>query len=199
MILLPIALTLAIISFLVDFFTAPFVGIVLTFLKTLPIADRSFLFLTPEQTIQLLAKVLILISLFFLIIGLGILTRWYLIHAFLHLWEKVVHKIPIVGTIYKSTKELIKTFFTSQTASFKQVVMVPFPRSGIYALGFLAGEPPDANSPLISVLVPTTPNPTSGFLLMYKKEEVIYLKMKPEAALKYILSLGLLPPPEHPS
>jgi uncharacterized membrane protein len=178
----------------VNFFTAPFVGIVSAFLKTFPIGAKSFLFLSPEKTTEVLAKLLILIALFFLIALLGKLTRWALIRWFLNFWEKMVQKIPIAGTIYKSTKELIKTFLSSQGTAFKQVVLVPFPKTGVYALGFVAG--PSLDPKAISVLVPTTPNPTSGFLLFYKKEELIYLEMKPEEAIKYILSFGLLPPAE---
>lgn len=193
-ILLPVALTITILNFLVNFFTAPFVDVVSAFLKTLQIAQHRFF--SSEQTIRIMSKLLILVSLFFVIVGLGTITRWYLIRSLLNLWEKIMHKIPVVGTIYKSTKEIIKTFFTSQTTAFHQVVMVPFPSKGIYALGFIAGNASTLGSSSISVLVPTTPNPTSGFLLMYQKEDLIYLDMKPEEALKYILSCGLLPPTE---
>jgi uncharacterized membrane protein len=194
MVLLPVALTISVISFFVNFFTAPFVGIVSAFLKTFPIGTKSFLFLSPEKTTEVLAKLLILIALFFLIALLGKLTRWALVRWFLSFWEKIVHKIPIAGTIYKSTKELMKNFLSSQGTAFKQVVLVPFPKTGIYALGFIAG--PSLDQATLSVLVPTTPNPTSGFLLFYKKEDLIFLEMKPEEAFKYILSFGLLPPAE---
>ena len=80
--------------------------------------------------------------------------------------------------------------------------MVPFPKEGTYVMGLVSRESPKVcsesiQSSLISVLVPTTPNPTTGFLLMYKKEDLIYLDLKPEAAIKYIVSCGVITP-EYP-
>ena len=188
-ILLPVALTIAIVSFLINFFTDPFIEIVTESLKKTAI---------PEKAIQYLSKLLILICLFFVIVGLGTLTRWYLVRALLTLWDRILQKIPVVSTVYKTIKEIIKTVFNSNTSAFKQVVMAPFPRKDIYALGLVSGTAPASCGSLVSVLIPTTPNPTSGFLLMYKKEELIYLDMKPEEAIKYIVSCGVLAPQEKP-
>ena len=193
-ILLPVALTIAIVGFLVNFFTAPFVEIVTASLQKIHIAERGFLFLSPERAIQYLSKLFILVCLFFVIVVLGMLARWVLMRSLLNLWDRLLQKIPMVSTMHITTKEIIKTFFSSSTSAFKQVVMVPFPQKGVYAIGLISGG--SLGSSLISVLVPTTPNPTSGFLLMYKKEDLIYLDMKPEEAFKYILSCGTLPPPE---
>ncbi len=200
-ILLPVALTIAIVSFLINFFTGPFVEMVTESLQKMHVAEHGFLFLSPEKAIEYLSKLLILICLFFVIVVLGMLTRWYLVRALLKVWDFVLQKIPVVSTVYKTTKEIIKTVFTSNTSAFKQVVMVPFPRKDIYALGLISGDSPtlcssSLGSSLVSVLIPTTPNPTSGFLLMYKKEDLIYLDMKPDEAIKYIVSCGVLTPRE---
>lgn len=199
-ILLPLALTIAIIVFLINFLTEPFVGMVSSLVIKLGIANKSFLFLSPEQILQYSSKLLILITLFIATVILGMLARWFFINALLKLGDKILLRIPLVNTVYKTTQEIIKTLFASDKNSFKQVVMVPFPRSDIYVLGLIARESPPVcrekvGEELISVLVPTTPNPTTGFLLMYRKEDLIFVDMKPEEAIKYIISCGMIVPP----
>jgi len=204
-ILLPLAVTIAVIAFLIRFLTEPFVGAVSGILSHFHIINRGFLFLTPEQTLRYGSKILILIFLFLFTIGLGIVTRWFLIKTLLHLADKILHRIPIVNTVYKTTQDIIRTIFVSDKNSFKQVVMVPFPREDIYVLGLVARESPSicseaVNQELVSVLIPTTPNPTTGFLLMYKRKDLVFVDMRPEEAIKYIVSCGvIIPEPPHTS
>lgn len=200
-ILLPIAITIAVVSSIINFFTGPFVKIVSSFLQSINFADHGFLFLSHEQVVLYLSKLLILVCLFFLIIGLGMLTRWYVIRGALNIGDRMLHRIPVVRTVYKTTKEIIKTLFNKDATAFKQVVLVPFPRKDMFALGLISGGAPNIcsstyGSNLVSVLVPTTPNPTSGFLLMFQQEDLIYLDMKPEEAIKYIISCGSIVPEE---
>ncbi len=96
-------------------------------------------------------------------------------------------------------QDIIRTLFAKDKSAFQQVVMIPFPSPGIYVLGFATQEAPATCSEkvgkeLISVLIPTTPNPTSGFLLMFPKEDLIYVDMKPEEAIKFIISCGVIVP-----
>lgn len=200
-ILLPLTVTILVLGFIINFLTQPFVGAVQSFLGRLHIINTGFLFLTPEQLLRYGSQFLILIMLLLLTIGLGMITRWFFIKSLLHLADRLLHKIPVVNTIYKSAQEIIKTIFVTNKNSFKQVVMVPFPRSDVYALGLISRESPKACSSaidkdLISVLIPTTPNPTTGFLLMYRKEDLIYVDIKPEEAIKYIVSCGVIVPEE---
>lgn len=209
-ILLPLAVTIAVAVFLVNFLTKPFIGFFSAILARFDIINKGLFFLNPEQTIRYGSQVLILIALFFFTIILGIITEWFFIKALLTLGDKILHKIPLVNTVYKTTQDIIKTLFVSDKDSFKQVVMAPFPSAGSYVLGFIARESPHycsdkTKSDLFSVLIPTTPNPTTGFLLMYKKEDLIFLEMKPEDAIKYIVSCGVIlpgaknpPPPSIP-
>lgn len=198
-ILLPLAVTITVIGFIINFLTGPFVGMVSSLLTHFHIINRGFLFLSPEQVIRYGSQFLILFSLFIITVGLGILTRWFFINGLLRLSDKILHKIPIVNTVYKTTQDIIKTLFVSDKNSFKQVVMVPFPRPDVYALGLIARESPTvcsdaAGEPLTSVLIPTTPNPTTGFLLMYRRKDLILLDMKAEDAIKYIVSCGVIVP-----
>lgn len=197
--LLPVAVTIAVIAFLVNFLTKPFIGLVSSILSHFPFLQKGFLFLNHEQLVRYTSQILILIMLFLVTVLLGVITRWFFFKALIKLGDRILHRIPIVNTVYKTTQDIIKTLFVSDKNSFKQVVMVPFPRAGVYVLGLVVRESPAvcceaAKEPLISVLVPTTPNPTTGFLMMYKKEDLIFVDIKPEDAIKYIVSCGVILP-----
>ena len=198
-ILLPLAVTIALIVFIVNFLTKPFMGFFVNFLKDLNMLNKGFFFLSPEHVVLYGSKLLILICLFLFTLLLGMIARWFFFRALLNLSDKLLHRIPLVNKVYKTTQEIIKTIFVTDKNSFKQVVIVPFPKEGTYVMGLVSRDSPKIcsdkiNAPLVSVLVPTTPNPTTGFLLMYKKEDLIYLDLKPEAAIKYIVSCGVITP-----
>ena len=200
-ILLPAAVTIVVILFVVNFFTEPFIGLSSSIIYKYNFFSNGFLFLSQEQLIQYSSRILILLFLFLATVVLGIFTRWFFINAIFKLCDKVLHRIPLINTVYKTSQDIIKTIFVSDKNSFKQVVMVPFPRPGIYVLGLIARESPSCCSEkigeeLTSVLVPTTPNPTTGFLLMFKKEDILHVDMKPEDAIKYIVSCGVILPGE---
>lgn len=198
-ILLPLALTIAIVVFIFNLLTGPFSGIVNEVFEHYNIFENGFLFLSAHQIQNLVAKLLVLVSLFLVTIGLGFIGRWFFVHSFIKLAEYIVKRIPVVSLIYKTCKEVIKTIFTSNTNSFKQVVLVPFPNSQSQSIGlvtreFVAGLQGISYEDMAVVFVPTTPNPTSGFLIMYKQRDLIYLDMKVEDAFKYIISCGVIAP-----
>ena len=119
---------------------------------------------------------------------------------FLHQWNRLLHKIPIVKSIYSSVKQVSDTLFSSSGNAFREAVMVQYPRAGSWTIAFVTGAPSGEvaahlASPHVSVYVPTTPNPTSGFFLMMPRTEVVPLKMSVDEALKYIISMGVVAPP----
>lgn len=198
-ILLPLALTLAIVIFIVNFLTQPFIGLVSQFLNHLLIPQEKILFLKSEHVIRYVSQILILICLFFVTFLLGMIARWFFFKSFFALSDRILHKIPLVNKVYKTTQEIIKTLFVTDKNSFKQVVMVPFPSEDSYVIGLISREAPTicqnaTNKELMSVLIPTTPNPSTGYLLMYDKKKIIYLDMTPENAIKYIVSCGVITP-----
>lgn len=200
-ILLPVAITIAVILFLINFFTKPFISFVSSIICTWNLFPNGLFFINQEHIIQYISQILILFMLFGAAVFLGMFARWFLLNSFFKVCDKILHKIPVVNTVYKTSQDIIKTVFSSDKNSFKQVVLVPFPRNGVYVLGLIARESPIAcrtasGEELISVLIPTTPNPTTGFLLMFKKEEIIFVDIKTEEAVKYIVSCGLILP-EH--
>ena len=110
------------------------------------------------------------------------------------IFENILNKIPILRTIYSAVNQLIETF-TKSKSNKKNVVLIQYPRKGVWAVGFATKEntgeiKKKTGQELINVFVPTTPNPTSGFLLMFPKDEVIYLDLSFEEASKFIVSAG---------
>ena len=114
--------------------------------------------------------------------------------------DAMVHRIPVVRSIYSSVKQVSDTLFSSSGQAFRKALLVQYPREGAWTIAFLTGQPGgDAANHLrgdyVSVYVPTTPNPTSGFFLMMPREDVIELDMSVDEALKYIISMGVVAPP----
>ncbi len=117
------------------------------------------------------------------------------------LWEDIFARIPLVRSIYSSVKQITETLFSTQGKSFRKVVLVEYPRRELWTLAFLTGETADSfidltGRDLVSIYVPTTPNPTSGFFIMVPKEDILELDITIEAGLKLILSTGVVVP-EH--
>ena len=130
----------------------------------------------------------------FLITFIGWLSLSFLGKKILNLIEYVLKKIPILRTIYSAIVQMTESFTKSDKEK-KNVVLVEYPRKGSWAVGFAtkdnSGEISNkTNKKLVNVFVPTTPNPTSGFLLMFPKDEVIYLDLTFEEASKFIVSAG---------
>ena len=157
-------------------------------------------FFGSAQFIRLLSQILVLITLFVVTVALGILTRWFFIHSLLRFGEYILRKIPFISSIYGTVKDVIGTVMGSGKGGFKQVVMVPYPKVGTYSVGFVTQDSISVTSKemsigMIAVFVPTTPNPTSGFLVMFEPADVIFLDMKVEDAFKYIISCGVIATP----
>lgn len=114
-------------------------------------------------------------------------------------WEAILTRIPVVKTIYSSVKQVSDTLFSSSGNAFRKAVLVQYPRHGSWTIAFLTGVPGGEvarhlNDDYVSVYVPTTPNPTSGFFLMMPRSDVVELEMSVDEALKYIVSMGVVAP-----
>lgn len=129
----------------------------------------------------------------------GLLTNNLVGNYVVRMWEKLLHRIPVVSSLYGSVKQVSDTLFSSSGNAFRKAVLIPYPHQNSRTIGFLTGVPGgDVKNHLegeyVSVYVPTTPNPTSGFFLMLAKKDVIELDMSVDAALKYIVSMGVVAP-----
>ena len=116
-----------------------------------------------------------------------------------HFWHEILHRIPVVNSIYSSVKQISDTLFSSSGQAFRKALLVQWPHEGMWTIAFLTGEPGgDVANHLqgdyISVYVPTTPNPTGGYFVMVARKDVIELDMSVDEALKYIISMGVVPP-----
>lgn len=133
-----------------------------------------------------------------LILFLGILTTGVATRRFLAAWESLFIQIPVFRGVYTATQKLVQTFLGQSNAQ-RQVVMIEYPRAGVFTVGFAMGRAwshleDKMNASLVNVFVPTTPNPTSGFFLLVPSHEVTPLNMTMEEALKLITSSGLITP-----
>ncbi|MHA4869231.1 DUF502 domain-containing protein [Duganella sp. PWIR1] len=133
----------------------------------------------------------------------GLLTNNLVGNYVVKLWEKLLTRIPVVSSLYSSVKQVSDTLFSSSGNAFRKAVLIPYPHQNSWTIAFLTGAPGgDVKNHLVgdfvSVYVPTTPNPTSGFFLMLAKKDVVELDMSVDAALKYIVSMGVVAPEDAP-
>jgi len=118
-------------------------------------------------------------------------------------WEKLLTSIPVVNSVYNSVKQVSDTLFSPNGNAFRKAVLVRYPHQNSWTIAFLTGRPGGdvvnhLDGEYVSVYVPTTPNPTSGFFLMMPTKDVVELEMTVDEALKYIISMGVVAPPPHP-
>jgi uncharacterized membrane protein len=134
----------------------------------------------------------------------GLLARNYLGKKLIQSVDMSLLRVPVLNKIYGTTKQVNMAFTSGNKNSFKTVVMVEFPRAGMRSIGFLTGEAQGeiedkAGTKMLCVFIPTTPNPTSGFLMMLPEEDVMKLDMSVADGLKFIISLGSIAPPYIPT
>ena len=129
----------------------------------------------------------------------GLLTTNLIGARLVHFWHEVLHRIPVVNSIYSSVKQISDTLFSSTGQAFRKALLVRWPHEGMWTIAFLTGRPGGdiaAHLPgdYISVYVPTTPNPTGGYFVVVARKDVIELEMSVDEALKYVISMGVVPP-----
>lgn len=184
LVFLPLAITLWFIGWVIDLLDSV--------LAVLPAALHPNTYL-PFAIPKLGAVVTLLLILF-----LGVLTRGVATRRFLAAWDNIFVQIPVFRGVYTAVQKLVQTFLGQSNAQ-RQVVMVEYPRNGVFTIGFAMGRAwshleDKKNAQLVNVFVPTTPNPTSGFYLLVPINEVTPLNLTMEEALKLITSSGLITP-----
>ena len=191
---LPLAVTIWVLQAVLGLMDGVF-GWLLTLSQTvLPEGARA--------TIEMLRHVpglgLLVVVLLLLVSGMfaaNIMGQWWLRQG-----SRILHRIPIVKSIYSSVKQVSDTLFSSSGNAFREAVLVQYPRAGCWTMAFVTGRPggeaaEHLQGDYLSIYVPTTPNPTSGFFLMVPRADVIELRMSVDEALKYIISMGVVAPP----
>ena len=133
------------------------------------------------------------------VLGTGVFATNFFGAQLIEIWHDILHRIPVVNSIYSSVKQISDTLFSSSGQAFRKAVLIQWPREGTWTIAFLTGKPggsvaahlpPDC----LSVYVPTTPNPTGGYFVMLKRSDCVELKMSVDEALKYIVSMGVVVP-----
>jgi len=145
---------------------------------------------------------LVLVTIMVFLVGL--LTHSYIGTRLVGLWDLLVGRIPVVRNIYQAVKQLTEAVFSNTGSHFKQVVMLEFPRAGLYSIGFVAGPARGelafkAGQTVMNIFIPCTPNPTTGYYVLVPEKDLILLQMSVEQAFKLIISGGLVSPNSQPA
>lgn len=151
----------------------------------------------PEQLIGIHIPGFGVILSLILLVTTGIFATNFFGQRLVSWGESVLSRIPLVRSIYNSVKQVINTVLSTNSVAFRKVLLIEYPRKGLWTLGFQTGTVNSEigskiNEEMVSLFIPTTPNPTSGFLVMIPKQEVIELNMSIDEALKFIISLGVM-------
>lgn len=179
--------------------------VVLTF--SIRLIDRSLLLLPPslrpENLIGFKIPGLGVILTLILVLLTGLVVANFFGRRLVGAWESLLSRIPLVRSVYGAVKQITASLFADASQSFREVVLVEYPRRGLWMLAFVTGDTPKqfqavANQDLINIYVPTTPNPTSGFYIMVPPSDVKRLDIPVEVGLKMILSAGVVNPLDDP-
>jgi uncharacterized membrane protein len=134
-----------------------------------------------------------------IVLATGVFATNFFGAQLVELWHEILHRIPVVNSIYSSVKQISDTLFSSSGQAFRKALLVQWPNEGMWTIAFLTGAPgggvaehlpPDC----VAVYVPTTPNPTGGYFVIVARKDVVELDMSVDQALKYIISMGVVPP-----
>jgi uncharacterized membrane protein len=196
--LLPFALTFWVVRYLFDLFTNPLFNLIETVLLWLE-KTQGLTLLHHTGFVTFVSRFLALVLTFVFIIVLGFLGRRFFFHAMLKTANNLIFRIPIIGTIYRLTKDITKSLFSSEKKTFQETVIIPFPSSETYSVGFVTGEvPPDIKKVIpetdVIVFVPTAPHPISGYILFSPKKSVHSVEVSVEDTFKFLLSCGVIKP-----
>jgi uncharacterized membrane protein len=190
---LPLAITIWVLSWLLGSLDGVFEALLSATQAVLPESARAGLERlrhVPGMGVLVMVALLLFTGMF----AANIVGQWWL-----RQWDAMLGKIPIVKSIYSSVKQVSDTLFSSSGNAFREAVLVQYPRQGSWTIAFVTGRPGGEVArhlvgEHVSVYVPTTPNPTSGFFLIMPRADVVPLKMSVDAALKYVISMGVVVP-----
>lgn len=195
MVWLPLAITLWVLLWLIGLLDAVFAGVLNGVAVVTPVSSSAVL-----DRLHHIPGLGVLLVLVVLLVTGGLVSnvagRWWVKQ-----WDKLFTNIPIVKSIYTSVKQVSDTLFSSSGNAFRIALLIQYPREGCWTIAFQTGTPggevaQHLGDDVVSVYVPTTPNPTSGFFLMLPRKDVIELQMSVDQALTYVISMGSVAPVE---
>lgn len=183
---LPIWVTILVISFMLDLLSS--------FMQLLPHKYQ------PDTLIGFHIPGIGIVVILLVILSTGVVAANIIGGRLIDLGDSLIGRIPLVRTVYMGVKQILQTLFTPGGQSFRKVLLVEYPRVGMWSIAFQTGDgTPEVEKslngePMVSLFIPTTPNPTSGFLMMVPRKNVIEMEMSVEQALKFVISLGVMQP-----
>ena len=191
LVFLPLGTTIFVIDFLLDLFKGPATRLA----YQLGLSQENAFF--GLETLLAMAGLVIGVI---LLTSLGYFSKYLLGRVFINLTERILDKVPFINAVYRSVKQIVETFGKENRAVFKEVCLVEYPRKGCYALGFITAESSShvtdkIGRKLTYVFVPTTPNPTSGFLLLLDEDEIYRIDVSVGDGMKMLISGGAVVPP----
>lgn len=164
--------------------------------KMIPPQIREYLIMYDIPMIPGLGLIVLIAAL----IVVGMFAAGFLGKFFMRLGEWIVYKLPVISSVYSFLKQVFETFLSNKTQSFNKVVMLEYPRKGIWILGFVSSDTKGEvkqyfdKEEMLNVFIPTTPNPTSGFFIFVPKKDTIEMNMSVEEGLKFVISCGIAEP-----
>jgi uncharacterized membrane protein len=194
-IVLPLAITIWLLLVLVRFCTAPFTSIVKSVLSQFALLDRGFWIFSPDQVLHAVANAAVIIGLVAFLFFIGLVSRLLYLHLLVKGLERLIGRIPIVNRVYKACREFTDVLFSPSSSSFSRVVWAPFPTQKQGVLGLVTNTITITTNtghqrPYVSVLIPGTPNPLVGFLLICEKKSLVFTDLSTEQSMKWVISCG---------
>ena len=185
-VILPLGVTIIIISFLLEKLGTPASNLFFWYL------DAE---LRDQPAVEFLLKLLSIVVVFILITMLGYFSKFFIGKFMFASIERLLDRVPLINTVYRTVKQIVDTFSKQQKSVFQEVVLIEYPRPNCFVLGFMTGETKGETQAVtkqrvLNIFVPTTPNPTSGFLLMLPEDDVKKLEMSIADGMKLIISGG---------
>lgn len=192
LIVIPLVLTFWVLYFIIDKLNLLFLAPIMNLLKNL----------VPASSIGILTNVAIFLLLLVCLTLIGFATRIIILRNIFGFGERILYKMPMISTVYRTIKEISFAFFVQKNTIFQRVVLIEYPRKGLYQLAFVVSETKGevqekTKEQVLNVFVPTTPNPTSGMLVLVPKEQAIPLDISVAEGMKMVISSGAIASKAH--
>jgi uncharacterized membrane protein len=194
-IILPVTITIWVISFLVRLWTKPFQNTAAAILEKFDLFQTGWWIFSEGQVIHAATTISILVSLVVILFVIGFIGRWFFFHIIIKAIDGMMLQVPLINKVYKTCREFTDILLSSKSSSFSQVVWAPFPTLSQGAIGLVTNEVllptvGGEKKPFTAILIPGTPNPTVGFLVMCPKNSVTPTTLSIDTAMKWVISCG---------
>lgn len=188
-VMIPLVLTFWVMYFIIDKLNLLFLQPVMNILDSW----------VPAQNIEILTKLAIFFLLLVFLVLIGFATRIIILRNIFGFGERILYRVPMISTVYRTIKEISFAYFVQKKTIFQRVVLIEYPRKGVYQLGFVISKTKGeaqrkTKESVLNILVPSTPNPTSGMLVLVPEEEIISLDMSVAEGMKMVISGGAVVP-----